>query len=44
MDSYGSIINELGKDLDGSSCYLIEVLSWNLLGGTEENYDETQSG
>jgi hypothetical protein len=31
---------EVGKDLEGSGYYLIELLSWHLIGGTEENYEK----
>jgi hypothetical protein len=33
-----------GKDFERSGCGLIEVLFWNLPGGTEENYKERESG
>jgi hypothetical protein len=38
--SDGRVIDEwwIGKDLGGSSHSVIELLSWNFLGGTEENY------
>jgi hypothetical protein len=36
--------DELGKDLKGSSCHLIRVLSWHMSGGAEENHEKPQSG
>jgi hypothetical protein len=32
----------MNDDLEGSGDRLIEVLSWHLLGGTEENHEEPQ--
>jgi hypothetical protein len=33
-----------GKDVEGSSCGLIEVLSWHLPRGAGENHKKPQSG
>jgi hypothetical protein len=29
----------MNDELEGSSCDLVEVLPWNLPGGTEENHE-----
>jgi hypothetical protein len=34
----------IGKDLEGSSCGLVEALSWHLSGGAEEKHENSQSG
>jgi hypothetical protein len=31
----------MGKDVEGNGCGIIEVLSWNLSGGAEKNYENT---
>jgi hypothetical protein len=30
---------QIERDLEGSSCGLIDVLSWHLCGGTKENHE-----
>jgi hypothetical protein len=32
----------IGKDLEGSGCGIIEVLSWDLFGRTEEKHVKPQ--
>jgi hypothetical protein len=34
----------IGKILKGSDYSLIEALSWNVFGGTEESHEKAQSG
>jgi hypothetical protein len=36
--------NGSGNYLKGSSCGLAEILFWNLEGGTEERWEEHESG
>jgi hypothetical protein len=35
---------KIGKDLEGSGCDVMEVLSWHLPGGTKEKHETPQPG